>query len=89
MRLVVQEADRTVAHQCVGAARVIGEDFLLGRNFFYSTVELQLPLNRIIRVVFLPNIEGIAAVESANNAVIGSDTIPVAGAPGTMLTKPT
>jgi hypothetical protein len=38
-------------------------DFLLGREFFYSTLELQLPLNRIIRVVFLPNIEGVAGFD--------------------------
>ncbi len=38
-------------------------DFLLGRHFYYTTVELQLPLNRIIRVVFLPNIEGIAGFD--------------------------
>ncbi|MBI4818298.1 MAG: tolB protein precursor protein [Deltaproteobacteria bacterium] len=36
---------------------------LLGRFFLYSTIELQLPLNDIVRTAFFPDIEGIAAID--------------------------
>jgi hypothetical protein len=39
------------------------EDWLLGRHFAYSTVELQVPLNDIIRVAFLSDLEAIAGVD--------------------------
>ncbi len=39
------------------------DEWLLGRNFAYSTVELQVPLNDIIRVAFLSDLEAIAAVD--------------------------
>ncbi|QSQ18697.1 PD40 domain-containing protein [Pyxidicoccus parkwayensis] len=39
------------------------EQWLLGRNFFYSTMELQLPLNDIVRVAFLSDLEAIAAMD--------------------------
>ena len=38
-------------------------DYLLGRHFFFSTAELQIPLNAIVRVVFLPNLEGVAGLD--------------------------
>jgi len=37
--------------------------FLLGRAFYFSTVELQFPLTSIVRVVFLPNIEGVIGLD--------------------------
>jgi hypothetical protein len=41
-----------------------GDDtWLLGRNFAYSTLELQIPLNEIIRVAFLSDLEAIAGVD--------------------------
>ncbi|MFY1831062.1 tolB protein precursor protein [Myxococcus fulvus] len=39
------------------------ERWLLGRNFVYSTLELQLPLNDIIRVAFLSDLEAVAGVD--------------------------
>ncbi|MCP3097597.1 tolB protein precursor protein [Myxococcus sp. K15C18031901] len=39
------------------------ERWLLGRNFFYSTMELQLPLNDIIRVAFLSDLEAVAGLD--------------------------
>ncbi len=39
------------------------EDWLLGRHFAYSTLELQVPLNDIIRVAFLSDLEAIAGVD--------------------------
>jgi hypothetical protein len=39
------------------------DEWLLGRNFAYSTLELQVPLNDIIRVAFLSDLEAIAAVD--------------------------
>jgi hypothetical protein len=39
------------------------DNWLLGRNFAYSTLELQVPLNDIIRVAFLSDLEAIAAVD--------------------------
>ncbi|WP_041792438.1 PD40 domain-containing protein [Stigmatella aurantiaca] len=39
------------------------EDWLLGRHFAYSTVELQLPLNDLIRIAFLSDLEAVAAVD--------------------------
>lgn len=39
------------------------EEWLLGRNFAYSTLELQVPLNDIIRVAFLSDLEAIAGVD--------------------------
>ncbi|MDY7225558.1 tolB protein precursor protein [Hyalangium rubrum] len=40
------------------------EDWLLGRNFVYSTIELQVPLNDLIRVAFLSDLEAIAGVDA-------------------------
>ncbi len=37
--------------------------FLLGRHFFFSTAELQVPLNGLIRVLILSDIEAIAGVD--------------------------
>jgi len=39
------------------------EDWLLGRHFAYSTLELQVPLNDIVRVAFLSDLEAIAGVD--------------------------
>jgi len=39
------------------------EDWLLGRHFAYSTMELQVPLNDLIRVAFLSDLEAIAGVD--------------------------
>jgi hypothetical protein len=39
------------------------EQWLLGRHFFYSTMELQLPMNDIVRVAFLSDLEAIAAMD--------------------------
>ncbi|MFZ5471700.1 MAG: tolB protein precursor protein [Myxococcota bacterium] len=38
-------------------------DWLLGRTFLYSTAELQFPLNDILRVLFLTDLEGIAGFD--------------------------
>jgi hypothetical protein len=38
-------------------------DFLLGRGFAFTTAEFQFPLTSIVRVVFLPNIEGIVGAD--------------------------
>ncbi|MBU8895020.1 tolB protein precursor protein [Corallococcus sp. H22C18031201] len=40
------------------------ERWLLGRHFVYSTVEMQLPLNDIIRVAFLSDLEAIVAMDT-------------------------
>jgi hypothetical protein len=39
------------------------ERFLVGRNYAYSTLELQVPLNQVIAALFLSNIEGVLAVD--------------------------
>ncbi|XXF76054.1 tolB protein precursor protein [Myxococcaceae bacterium GXIMD 01537] len=39
------------------------ETWLLGRNFFFSTAEVQLPLNDIIRVAFLSDVEAIIGMD--------------------------
>jgi outer membrane protein assembly factor BamA len=39
------------------------EPWLLGRNFFFSTAELQIPLNDIIRVAFLSDLEGVIGLD--------------------------
>ncbi len=38
-------------------------NWLLGRNFFFSTAELQIPFNDIIRVAFLSDVEGIIGLD--------------------------
>nr|WP_217918679.1 tolB protein precursor protein [Myxococcus sp. AM010] len=38
--------------------------WLLGRHYVYSTLEAQLPLNDIIRVAFLSDLEAIAAIDA-------------------------
>ncbi len=40
------------------------ERWLLGRNFLYSTLELQLPLNDIVRVAFLSDLEAVAGFDA-------------------------
>jgi hypothetical protein len=40
------------------------DNWLLGRHFVYSTIELQVPLNDIIRVAFLSDLEAIAGVDA-------------------------
>lgn len=37
--------------------------FLFGKNYFYSTAELRLPLNAILAFAFFSDIEGIVAVD--------------------------
>lgn len=37
--------------------------WLLGRHFLYSTMELQLPLNDIVRVAFLSDLEAVAGLD--------------------------
>ncbi len=39
------------------------EEWLLGRHFAYSTIELQVPMNEIIRVAFLSDLEAIAGMD--------------------------
>lgn len=39
------------------------EQWLLGRHFLYSTLELQLPLNDIVRVAFLSDLEAVAGLD--------------------------
>jgi hypothetical protein len=39
------------------------ERYLTGRNYLYSTAEVQVPLNQIIAVAFLSDVEGIAGVD--------------------------
>ncbi len=39
------------------------ERWLLGRHFLYSTMELQLPLNDIVRVAFLSDLEAVAGID--------------------------
>jgi hypothetical protein len=38
-------------------------NWLLGRDFFFSTLELQFPLTAILQLVFLSDIEGIVALD--------------------------
>lgn len=38
-------------------------DYLLGRTYFYSTAELQVPLNMIIRLLLFSDIEGIVGLD--------------------------
>lgn len=38
-------------------------NWLLGRNFFFGTAELQIPFNDIIRVAFLSDVEGIIGLD--------------------------
>ncbi|MFO0725092.1 MAG: BamA/TamA family outer membrane protein [Myxococcota bacterium] len=38
-------------------------DYLLGRTYFYSTAELQIPLNMIIRLLLFTDIEGVVALD--------------------------
>lgn len=38
--------------------------WLLGRHYLYSTLELRVPLNEIIRVAFLSNLEGVAGFDA-------------------------
>ena len=46
-----------------------GDEFwLLGRHYFYSTAELQVPLNSIVQVAFLSDMEGIAGVDFGSTA---------------------
>lgn len=35
------------------------QDFLLGRDFLFTTAELQFPVNSIVRLLFIPDLEGI------------------------------
>jgi hypothetical protein len=37
--------------------------YLLGQSFYFSTLQLQFPLGAVIRVLFLPNIEGVAGFD--------------------------
>ncbi|NPC79706.1 tolB protein precursor protein, partial [Pyxidicoccus fallax] len=39
------------------------EQWLLGRHYGYSTLELQLPLNDIVRVAFLSDLEAVAGLD--------------------------
>lgn len=39
------------------------ETWLLGRNFYFATGELKIPLNDIIRVAFLSDLVGVAGVD--------------------------
>jgi WD40-like Beta Propeller Repeat len=39
------------------------EDWLIGRHFLFSTAELQVPLNAIIRLLLLTDIEAIAGID--------------------------
>lgn len=39
------------------------DERLLGRSFFYSTLELQIPLDALVRLVFLQSVEGIAGLD--------------------------
>lgn len=64
-------------------------EYLLGRNFYYTTAEFEFPLNTLVRVLFLPAIEGVLAMDfgaAANgakglwekrvlNAVVGANFI--------------
>lgn len=40
-----------------------GNRLLLGQNYFFSTAELQVPLNAIIRLILLSDLEAIAGVD--------------------------
>ncbi len=40
------------------------ERFLVGRHFAYSTAEVQVPLNQLIAIAFLSNLEGIVGVDA-------------------------
>lgn len=39
------------------------EDFLLGETYMYSTAELQIPLNILVRLLIFSDIEGIVALD--------------------------
>jgi hypothetical protein len=39
------------------------EDWLIGRHFLFSTAELQVPLNAIIRLLIVTDIEAIAGID--------------------------
>jgi hypothetical protein len=39
------------------------QNYLLGRKYFFTTAEVQVPLNRIIALAFLTDIEGVLAVD--------------------------
>jgi hypothetical protein len=39
------------------------EDLLIGRHYFFSTAELQVPLNAIIRLLIVTDIEAIAGID--------------------------
>jgi hypothetical protein len=39
------------------------QDFLLGRNFGFSTAQLNIPLNGILRVIILSNIEAVGGMD--------------------------
>lgn len=47
----------------IRGARFADERFLLGRQFLFSTAELQVPLDSIIRVLFLSEVEGIVGMD--------------------------
>jgi hypothetical protein len=38
-------------------------DWLLGRSYFFSTAELQVPLNMLVRLLIFSDVEGIVAVD--------------------------
>ncbi len=64
-----------------------GDEFwLLGRNFVYGTAELVLPLNQLVQVILLSNIQAIAGVDvgSVANRYVseGSISDPVNYFPG-------
>jgi hypothetical protein len=39
------------------------ENWVLGRNFLFSTAEVQFPLNDIVRVAFLSDVEGVIGLD--------------------------
>jgi hypothetical protein len=39
------------------------QEFLVGRHYLYSTAELQVPLNMVVAVAFLNNIEGVVGAD--------------------------
>lgn len=39
-------------------------DFLLGRHYTFGTAELQVPLDAIVRVAFVSNLEGVAGIDA-------------------------
>ena len=48
------------------------DEYLLGRNFFFSTLELQVPLNFIVRVPFI-DVEGIVGLDFGGVGDTASD----------------